>query len=399
MCRPFLYIFRYIICQNQNFVFLFPFFQLPLSPQWNRSMETKNKPLPVLTVTGSDSTGESGIQADIKIITALGGYAVSAITSITVQNTLGIQDFFDLPSAIVAGQIEAIIDDIQPAAVKIGMARSVEVVDAITLALTKYRPPCVVYDPIVVSSRNELLMSTDVIERIQSHFLKHCTLVVISRQAASYFLNRKIETIDEMTSAAVELLHRGSKAVLLQEGMTSAEMATDLLLIAGEQKPRYLFSPAAAENVHGIGGTLSSAIATYLSQKLSIPEAIENAKSYIRQQTTFSGRLEGRGSELYNEFIGLIASHYQSSNDVRYYADRLNVTTRYLAQVAKRLAGKTPKILIDEYLLKQAEAMLSGSNKTVQEISYDLGFRSQAHFTKFFKKLKNVTPSEYRNNV
>ena len=362
-------------------------------------MDKHNQALPVLTITGSDSTGESGVQADIKTITALGGYAVSAITSVTVQNTLGIQEFFDLPSAIVVGQIEAIMDDIRPVAVKIGMVRSVEVVDAVTLALTRHTPKCIVYDPIVVSSRNEQLMLPDVISRIKARFFKLCTLVVINRQAASRFLNKKVETVAEMTACANDFLQYGSEAVLLQEGHTSEETATDVLLIKGVKEPAYISYPSATESMHGIGGTLSSAIATYLAQGFTIPESIEKAKAYIRQQRVLAGCLEGRGSELYNEFVSLIALNCQSSSDVRYYADQLNVTSRYLAQVTKRLAGKTPKMLIDDYLLNQAEGLLNGSNKTVQEIAYELGFSSQAHFTKFFKKAKNITPREFRNKL
>ncbi len=103
--------------------------------------------LPILTITGSDSTGGSGVQADIKTIFELGGYAVSAITSITVQNTLGIQEFFDIPAEIVSGQIEAIMNDMQPNIVKVGMIRKVETLNVLIDALTKYRPDHIIYAP------------------------------------------------------------------------------------------------------------------------------------------------------------------------------------------------------------------------------------------------------------
>ena len=103
----------------------------------------------ILTITGSDSTGGSGVQADIRTISELGGYAVSAITSITVQNTLGIQEFFDIPAEIVSGQIEAIMNDVQPDIVKIGMIRRVETLNVVIDALTKYRHlcPCHLVEP------------------------------------------------------------------------------------------------------------------------------------------------------------------------------------------------------------------------------------------------------------
>ena len=106
---------------------------------------------PILTITGSDSTGGSGVQADIKTISELGGYAVSAITSITVQNTLGIQEFFDVPAEIVSGQIEAIMNDIQPTIVKVGMIRRVETLGVVIDALTKYRPDYIIYTPAIWS--------------------------------------------------------------------------------------------------------------------------------------------------------------------------------------------------------------------------------------------------------
>ena len=137
----------------------------------------------ILTITGSDSTGGSGVQADIKTISALGGYAVSAITSITVQNTLGIQEFYDIPADIVAGQIEAIVNDVQPSVIKVGLIRSVDVLNVVVGVLRRYHPRHVVYDPIFVSSKGERLVSTDVVERIKTDLLPLCTIVVGQRMA------------------------------------------------------------------------------------------------------------------------------------------------------------------------------------------------------------------------
>lgn len=125
----------------------------------------------ILTITGSDSTGGSGVQADIRTIAALGGYAVSAVTSITVQNTVGIQAFYDLPADIVKGQIEAIINDMQPDTVKIGMIRTTETLAIIVEALSKYRPHHIIYDPIVTASNGDRLMTDDVIMQIRHRLL------------------------------------------------------------------------------------------------------------------------------------------------------------------------------------------------------------------------------------
>ena len=122
----------------------------------------------ILTITGSDGTGLSGVQADMKTISALGGYAMSAITCITVQNTLGIQEFYDLPAAVVRSQIEAVVNDIEPQVIKVGLIRSVETLDVIIDAILRYRPRFVVYAPASVSAKGDRLMGEDVLTQIHS---------------------------------------------------------------------------------------------------------------------------------------------------------------------------------------------------------------------------------------
>ena len=143
---------------------------------------------PILTITGSDSTGGSGVQADIKTISELGGYAVSAITSITVQNTLGIQEFFDVPAEIVSGQIEAIMNDIQPSIVKVGMIRKVETLNVLIDALTKYRPDHIIYAPAIWSSQGDALMTEDVVSQIKYRLLPLCSVVVARKKESDIIL-------------------------------------------------------------------------------------------------------------------------------------------------------------------------------------------------------------------
>ena len=131
----------------------------------------------ILTITGSDGTGLSGVQADMKTISALGGYAMSAITCITVQNTLGIQEFYDLPAAVVRSQIEAVVNDIEPQVIKVGLIRSVETLDVIIDAILRYRPRFVVYAPASVSAKGDRLMGEDVLTQIQRRLIPLCTLV------------------------------------------------------------------------------------------------------------------------------------------------------------------------------------------------------------------------------
>ena len=148
--------------------------------------------------------------------------------------------------------------------------------------------------------------------------------------------------------------------------------------------------------MHGLSNRYASAVAVFLSQGLPTDEAKTKAKAYINTQVMRASDLQGRSSELYNELLDAIVEHHREASDVRFYADLLNVSSRYLAQVTRRISGKSPKAIIDDYLIHEIEVQLKSTDSTVQEIAYRFGFSSQAHFTKFFKKLKGVSPTEFR---
>jgi len=287
---------------------------------------------PILTITGSDSTAGSGVQADIKTISELGGYAMSAITSITVQTTLGIQQFYDVPAAIVEGQIDAVMNDFEPEVVKIGLIRREDTLDVVIRALQKYHPRHVILDTVVLSSRGDTLISREMLETISHQLIPLCTLVIKKDDGS----------------------------------------------------------------MHGLSNRYASAVAVFLSQGLSQEQAESKAKAYINTQVVRASDLQGRGSELYNELLDAIAEHHCKASDVKFYADLLNVSSRYLAQVTRRISGKSPKAIIDDYLIHEIELQLKSTDNTVQEIAYQFGFSSQAHFTKFFKKQKGVSPSQFR---
>nr|WP_294814406.1 hydroxymethylpyrimidine/phosphomethylpyrimidine kinase [Prevotella sp.] len=314
---------------------------------------------PILTITGSDSTGGSGVQADIKTISELGGYAVSAITSITVQNTLGIQEFFDVPAEIVSGQIEAIMNDIQPTIVKVGMIRRVETLEVVIDALTKYRPDYIIYAPAIWSSNGDALMTEDVVSQIRYRLLPLCSVVVARKK---------------------------ENDIILQD--------TKLLRMAEDNGMKVFLLDNA--NSHGLTNRFSSALAVYLNQGSKMDEALAKAQDFINVELTRESNLQGRSSELYNQFISQVNNFCRTYSDVHFYADQLNVSSRYLAQVTRRISGKTPKAIIDEYIVKEIERELSTTTHTMQEIANTFGFSSQAHLTKFFKKMRGLTPSEYR---
>lgn len=314
---------------------------------------------PILTITGSDSTGGSGVQADIKTISELGGYAVSAITSITVQNTLGIQEFFDVPVEIVSGQIEAIMNDIQPTIVKVGMIRRVETLGVVIDALTKYRPDYIIYTPAIWSSNGDALMTEDVVSQIKYRLLPLCSVVVARKK---------------------------ENDIILQD--------TKLLRMAEDNGMKVFLLDNA--NSHGLTNRFSSALAVYLNQGKKMEDALAMAQDFINVELTRESNLQGRSSELYNQFISQVNNFCRTYSDVHFYADQLNVSSRYLAQVTRRISCKTPKAIIDEYIVKEIERELSTTTHTVQEIANTFGFSSQAHLTKFFKKMRGLTPSEYR---
>lgn len=314
---------------------------------------------PILTITGSDSTGGSGVQADIRTISELGGYAASAITSITVQNTLGIQAFFDVPAEIVSGQIEAIMNDIQPSIVKVGMIRRVETLEVVIDALTKYRPDYIIYAPAIWSSNGDALMTEDVVSQIRYRLLPLCSVVVARKK---------------------------ENDIILQD--------TKLLRMAeGNGMQVFLLDNA---NSHGLTNRFSSALAVYLNQGKKMEDALAMAQDFINVELTRESNLQGRSSELYNQFISQVNNFCRTYSDVHFYADQLNVSSRYLAQVTRRISGKTPKAIIDEYIVKEIERELSTTTHTVQEIANTFGFSSQAHLAKFFKKMRGVTPSAFR---
>ncbi|MBQ9637862.1 MAG: bifunctional hydroxymethylpyrimidine kinase/phosphomethylpyrimidine kinase [Prevotella sp.] len=304
----------------------------------------------ILTITGSDPTGLSGIQADGRTIAALGGHALSAITSITVQTTLGIQQFYDVSAEIVAGQIDAAMNDFQPQTVKIGMLRHADVLNTIVEALSRYKPRHVVYVPVVSSSQGEELMSREAIRQIVGKLLPLTTLIVARRQDAEALA-----------------LTADDRVCLLDDATT-----------------------------HGLTNHFASAAAFYLSTGLTVADALQKARTYVSTLVVRSDHLQGRASTLYNEFLFELQACHRSNRDVAFYADRLNVSSRYLAQVTRRIAGKTPKAIIDDYLIGEICRELLNTGQTVQEIAYAFSFSSQAQLTKFFQKMKSTTPTKFR---
>lgn len=236
----------------------------------------------VMTIAGSDCSGGAGIQADIKTISALGVYAASAVTSVTVQNTCGVREIFPVPPRIVGAQIEAVMEDIRPESVKIGMVGDPEVAEAIAGSLLRFRPRFVVFDPVMVSTSGCKLMDDRAVSVVVEKLFPLSTLVTPNLSEAEVLAGRKIASPDEMERAAADLLRFGSGAVLVKGGHLPGGMMCDVLRVRGKEDAVRFASPKIdSSNTHGTGCTLSSAIAAFLALGHPLESAVAEAKEYV----------------------------------------------------------------------------------------------------------------------
>ena len=221
----------------------------------------------VLTIAGSDSSGGAGIQADIKTITVLGGYAMSAITAITAQNTLGVTDVQVLSPTLIAAQIDACVSDIGVDAVKIGMLGSPEIANVVAERLEALAVP-VVFDPVMVATSGAALASPDTIAAFE-RLMQLATLTTpnVAELAA-------LGGHEGMTARGVAYLAKG--------GDSEGERIEDVLMIPGEAPHVMAGTRIHTRHTHGTGCTLSSAIATYLAKGLPLPEAVDRARLFVR---------------------------------------------------------------------------------------------------------------------
>lgn len=273
-----------------------------------------NKYATVLSIAGSDCSGGAGIQADLKTISALGGYAATAITAITVQNTCGVRAIHPVPPEFVKGQIEVVMEDIYPDAIKIGMINEVDIVKVIADSIRKYQPKWVVFDPVMVSTSGCKLIEDEAIESIKTELIPLSDVITPNLKEAEVLLDRKIETFEEMKEAAVALLRFGSKAVLLKGGHLHGNNMTDILQFSEKESPvLYHGVKTESRNTHGTGCTLSSAIATLLAQGYSMEQAVGDAKKYVADGIFYGKDVHiGEGHGPLNHFFAPIPMKIKS---------------------------------------------------------------------------------------
>lgn len=253
-------------------------------------MNRNNVPA-VLTIAGSDSSGGAGIQADIKTITAHRLYAESVITAITAQNTLGVRSVQDIDPAIVADQIDAVFEDIRPAAVKIGMVSSVAIIETIADRLEHWGAQNVVVDPVMVATSGARLIADDAAEALTRRLFPLATLITPNIPEAQALLDYEVDSERTQQNAAMLLTRRFGCSALVKGGHFVNE-ANDVL---AEPAPRdengeYLSDPLTTwfhhkrietSNTHGTGCTLSSAIACALADGMELADAVNAGKAYL----------------------------------------------------------------------------------------------------------------------
>ncbi|HEV7369737.1 bifunctional hydroxymethylpyrimidine kinase/phosphomethylpyrimidine kinase [Arenibaculum sp.] len=236
----------------------------------------------VLIAAGSDSSGGAGIQADIKAVTALGGYAATAITALTAQNTRGVFGILPVPPDFVVRQMRLMLDDIGADAVKTGMLNSAEVIEAIVGVLVDYPQVPVVVDPVMVAKGGDRLLQETAARALETRLLPRAHVVTPNAPEAEALTGMPVRDLDGMRRAAAKLLTFGPRAVLLKGGHVEGATVTDLLLTADGEET---FTSARIDTVHthGTGCTLASALAAGIAQGLDLRAAVVRARTYVER--------------------------------------------------------------------------------------------------------------------
>lgn len=261
----------------------------------------------VLTIAGSDSGGGAGIQADIKAISALGCYATSAITAVTVQNTLGVEAVHPIPRDILGGQIDAVLSDIGTDAVKIGMLHSAEVVRVVRQALDRHAAPNVVLDPVMVSTSGHRLIEESAIDTLVKELIPRARVITPNIPEAEILTGIKITSGSQLPAIAQQLSQEGKVSVLLKAGHLTDDKLVDIFYNAEDNTLTELHSQRLhTPNTHGTGCTLSSALAAMLARGYGLTEAALTAKEYINEAIISGARYTiGHGHGPVDHFFAL----------------------------------------------------------------------------------------------
>jgi hydroxymethylpyrimidine/phosphomethylpyrimidine kinase len=248
-----------------------------------------------LTIAGSDSGGCAGIQADLKTFAALGVHGMTAITSVTAQDTTRVHMVSDVPLENIELQIEAVIQDIGVDAVKTGMLSSKEIITLVARQMAKYQVANLVVDPVMVSTSGDPLIHQDAVEALKKDLLPLALVVTPNLREAECLGGRTIAGQADLEEAAVEIFGLGPKAVLIKGGHFHDLHASEDYLFDGSRFVSFSAERIETRNTHGSGCTFASAIAAWLAHGLNLEEAIRRAKDYVTEAIRHSFSL-GHGN-------------------------------------------------------------------------------------------------------
>ena len=254
-------------------------------------MKPKSK---ILIIAGSDSSGGAGIQADIKTVTSLGSYAMTALTAITAQNTTGVKSVVSLSATEIEKQILFTCKDIKPDAIKIGMLHSSNVIYSILKSLKKINTNKIVIDPVMIAKSGTKLINNNAIQTLKKKLLSKAFLITPNIPEAEILSKIKIKKTEDMISAAKILIKLGAKNVLIKGGHSKSKKIEDVFLNSKNIKI-FKSKRIKTKNTHGTGCTLSSAIATFISCGKPLMKSCELGIKYVNQAILFNPKY-GKGS-------------------------------------------------------------------------------------------------------
>ncbi|MFN3199151.1 MAG: bifunctional hydroxymethylpyrimidine kinase/phosphomethylpyrimidine kinase [Bradymonadia bacterium] len=235
----------------------------------------------VLTIAGSDPSGGAGIQADLKAFSAMKVYGASVITALTAQNTQAVTGVHDVPPAFITAQLDAVLSDLDIAAVKIGMLSQPEVIEVVASALERHAVRTIVLDPVMVAKSGDDLLQPEAVDTLKHRLLPMATVITPNLPEAGVLLGAQAPADeDSMVQAAEALRDLGASAVLMKGGHLTGEICVDLLVDEGGVT-RYASTRIHTENTHGTGCSLSSAIAAALAHGMALPEAVREATRWL----------------------------------------------------------------------------------------------------------------------
>jgi hydroxymethylpyrimidine/phosphomethylpyrimidine kinase len=248
----------------------------------NRKPRTESAKPRVLVVAGSDSGGGAGIQADIKAITMLGGFAMTAVTALTAQNTLGVQDVLSIDPAFVAAQMKSVLSDIGADAIKTGMLGSARVVEMVARMCESAGAgiPLVV-DPVMVAKGGASLLDQSAIDMMVLRLFPFASLVTPNVPEAEALTGMKLRTPEDLRRAADVLLGLGPSAVLMKGGHLEGDTVVDVLRTADGEEHRFEGPRIVTRSTHGTGCTLASGIAAGIAEGLTLHGAVSRARKYV----------------------------------------------------------------------------------------------------------------------